>query len=207
MNKMIVVLSVSIWLSTVVAGLGILSVYDYTPGRQTRVLGAWPSQSRIPRSPVEPTLIMFAHPHCPCTRASIGELMVLMTHCTNQVKAYIVFFQPKDSDDKWTQTDLWRSAAEIPGVTVLADCESREATAFQATTSGQVMLYDTKGNLLFTGGITESRGHYGDSAGLAAIINLLHGQTASLAGTPVFGCSLLDPATLSLKGGSTCPRL
>jgi hypothetical protein len=136
---------------------------------------------------------MFAHPHCPCTRASIGELAVLMTHCQNQIKACVVFFQPKGSSQDWPHTDLWRSAAAIPGVTVRPDEDGIEAKCFQATTSGHVVLYDAQGKLVFSGGITSSRGHAGDNAGRSEIMQWLRYETAAGSETPVFGCSLLDP--------------
>ena len=113
----------AIWLSAVGIGLGALLVYEYTPGQEAVVPNHWPEQSNIPHTQGQPTLIMFAHPRCPCTRASIGELSMLMTHCQNRVKARVVFFQPKGSAEDWTQTDLWRSAAAIPGVTAQADEE------------------------------------------------------------------------------------
>ena len=61
--------------------------------------------------------------------------------------------------------------------------------AFGAFTSGQVFLYGTSGELLFSGGITGSRGHEGDNAGRDAVESLLDRRNAP-AHTPVFGCSL-----------------
>ena len=196
----------SIWLAAVSVGSGVLMVYEYIPGQAAHVPSTWPTQSKIPRATDQPTLIMFAHPDCPCTRASIGELMELMTHCQNKVKAYVVFLQPKGSDENWLHTDVWRSAEAIPGVAVQADEEGIEARNFQATTSGQVVLYNGRGSLLFRGGITSSRGHYGDNTGLSAIILLLHDKTASTVETPVFGCSLLDPKPGQITGRITCTR-
>ena len=39
---------------------------------------------------------------------------------------------------------------------------------FGAETSGQTLLYDRDGRLLFSGGTTGSRGHDGDNAGFAS---------------------------------------
>jgi hypothetical protein len=118
---------------------------------------------------------------------------VLMTHCQNRVKCCVVFYQPAGSGEDWPRTDLWRSAEAIPGVTVRADEAGAEARSFQVTTSGRVVLYDVDGKLLFSGGITSSRGHYGDNAGRSAVTQLLHHEVANTPETPVFGCSLLDP--------------
>jgi len=206
MTKSFMLLLTSIWLGAVSFGVGFLTEYEYTPGKATSIPSEWPLQSKLQRTAGQPTLVMFAHPDCPCTRASIGELAVLMTHCQNRVKAYVVFLYPKGSSDNWLHTDLWRSAESIPGVDVQADEDGNEAGNFQATTSGQVVLYDAVGNLLFRGGITSSRGHYGDSAGLSDIIRLLHHEAACTQETPVFGCSLIDPKSNHSPGSTACSR-
>jgi hypothetical protein len=183
----------SVWLASVSAGLGILWEYEEAPGRVGSVPAQWPAHSKIPRVPGEPTLIMFAHPKCPCTRASLRELMVLMTHCQHQVNARVLFLQPKGSAEDWLRTDLWSGAEAIPGVMVRADEEGKEAGCFQVATSGHVVLYDADGRLLFSGGITSSRGHSGDNAGRTVLTELIHHQKAGGWETPVFGCSLLNP--------------
>ena len=204
MKKHFSALLAAIWLAAVCIGLGTLWVYEYTPGKEAVVPNHWPVQSKIPHTQGQPSLIMFAHPHCPCTRASIGELSMLMTHCQNRVKARVVFFQPKGSAEDWTQTDLWRSAAAIPGVTAQADEEGTETRRFQVTTSGHVVLYDADGKLLFNGGITSSRGHSGDNAGRSAITHLLDHETADVSITPVFGCSLFDPKQKGPEQDAVC---
>jgi hypothetical protein len=133
---------------------------------------------------------MLAHPHCPCTRASLGELARLMAQAQGRVTAYVLFVKPSDFPDGWEKTDLLTSASAIPGVTVVRDDEGVEAGRFRAATSGQTMLYDAGGKLLFSGGITSARGHEGDNAGRAAIVSLLTTDEAGQGGTPVFGCPL-----------------
>jgi hypothetical protein len=194
-----------LWLAAVGCGTGILLVYDYTPGKDEKSAPkSWSASSGIPHRTDLPTLVMFAHPKCPCTRASIGELAALMTQCQGKVNATVVFFRPKGTGEDWAHTDLWRSAAAIPGVTVRADEDGREAANFQATTSGRVVLYDAGGRLLFSGGITESRGHSGDNAGRIAIVDLLkHGVAADRA-TPTFGCSLLNPEAKDFAIQASC---
>jgi len=49
--------------------------------------------------------------------------------------------------------------------------------------------------LVFSGGITQSRGHAGDNAGENAIISLINTRAADQAKTPVFGCSLTEKKT------------
>jgi hypothetical protein len=104
------------------------------------------------------------------------------------------------------RTDLWDSAQNIPGVTVLADRAGVEAGRFNGVTSGIAMLYDVDGRLLFSGGITDSRGHSGDNQGREAIVSLLTGDGNTQSVTPVFGCSLLDEDPSCAEGEKVCSK-
>ncbi len=121
-----------------------------------------------------------------------------------KIHAYVLFLKPKESDAEWQETDLRRSAASIPGVAVLSDVDGVEAYRFGAETSGHVLLYDHDGSLLFSGGITESRGHAGDNAGESVIEALVNNQSPARASTFVFGCALNNR---SQKGDTAeCPK-
>ncbi len=146
------------------------------------------------------TLLMFVHPQCPCTRASIEELNRLLARTEARVTARVLFFKPSGFPADWTRTGLWRSTAAIPGVTVVEDVDGAQARLFGAETSGYVLLYDTQGQLEFKGGITGSRGHAGDNAGENAVCSLLAGKTASLKQTQVYGCSLLGKCEMPTEG-------
>lgn len=186
------------WALITGVGLHFLWSYENAPGPTATVPSHWPSDSRVHPATDRATLIMLAHPHCPCTRASIGELARLMAQAQGRVKAYVLFVKPADSADDWEKTDLWQSAASIPGVSVVVD-DGAEALRFHAVTSGQTALYDVEGHLLFSGGITASRGHSGDNAGRSAIVSLLNTGNAEQTETAVFGCSLHAPR-------SDCPE-
>ena len=137
----------------------------YDGGCCRRRAGHWPQASCIHLSDQCHTLVMFAHPKCPCTRASLGELAKILTRCPNTVTPHVVFFKPSDTSEKWDHTDQWLTAAGTPGVNVIRDIDGVEASLFQATTSGQTLLYNAAGELLFSGGITLARGHAGDNPG------------------------------------------
>jgi hypothetical protein len=180
-----------LWLSASVWGIFYLARYENTPAA---VNGAYPSvfptESRLERNALHPTLIFFAHPKCPCTRASLRELARLMTDADGKLQVYVVFIQPKDESEDWTQTDLRAKAEAIPNVRVVIDEGEREAQVFNAQTSGLTLLYDRGGNLRFDGGITAARGHEGDNAGRSAIFQILTEEADQTAETPVFGCPL-----------------
>ena len=194
-SRMILIATGALWLLVICTGIGLLWSYERAPGVASAALEQWPADSRIPHAADRATLVMLAHPHCPCTRASLGELARLMAQSRGRVQAYVLFVKPSDFPDGWEQTDLLTSASAIPGVTVVRDDEGVEAARFRAATSGQTMLYDAGGRLLFSGGITSARGHEGDNAGRAAIVSLLTTDEAGQTGTPVFGCPLFAEGT------------
>jgi hypothetical protein len=179
------------WLAAVAFGLGFLLQYESTPGPVGVVGASWPATSSIQRSGPNPTLVMLAHPHCPCTRASIGELAQIVAETQGKLKAYVLFTKPPGTGADWDDTELRRSAAAIPGVAVVTDANGTEARRFGAETSGHTLLFAPDGALLFSGGITASRGHAGRNAGESAIIAAVNGQRSERARTPVFGCSLI----------------
>lgn len=181
------------WLIFVVIGLWVLLGYENAPGLAATPPAHWPDDSPIQRTPDQSTLVILAHPHCPCTRATIGELAAIMAHSQGRLTAYVLFLKPEGVADEWEMTDLWLSASRIPGVQVIQDKDGREAQRFHAATSGQAILYDPQGRLLFTGGITASRGHSGDNEGRSAIVSLVNAEAAGRRETAVFGCPLFDP--------------
>jgi len=181
-----------LWLGGVLAGTFVMGRYANSPGQPAAPPLSWPGASRVSRVQDRQTLVMFVHPHCPCSRASVGELALLMAHAQGRVDAHVLFLQPAQMESSWVQSDTWREAERIPGVTVHGDLNGREARLFRAETSGDTVLYDTKGGLVFHGGITVSRGHSGDNPGRDALQAMLLGMPASRTNTPVFGCSLFE---------------
>jgi hypothetical protein len=179
-----------LWVVGIAVGMPILINYENRPAPPGTAPEIWPKDSRIQRVPSLPTLVIFGHPHCPCTRATIGELALIMTRLKGQLSASVVFIKPTGTQDNWEQTDLWRTASSIPGVTVMSDPGGIETDRFHAQGSGQTNLYSAEGRLLFSGGITASRGHYGDNAGRTAIVDLVATGKSTRTRTPVFGCYL-----------------
>lgn len=181
-----------VWLLAAVAGLSVLWKYDNEPGVAATAPARWPAASAIARTPGKPTLILFAHPHCSCTPASLSELSEVLARATTRPATYVVFLKPEGFTEGWEQTSLWKTAASIPGVTLVRDDDGREARRFGSATSGQTLLYDTDGARQFSGGITGSRAHAGDNAGRRSLVALLGGERTTVASTSVFGCPLFS---------------
>lgn len=181
-----------VWLASVTAGLAWLAAYDNAPGTPAHAPASWPPQSHLARDKAGPTLVLLAHPRCVCTRATLGELSELMARAREKPKAYVVFIKPAGTSSTFDDTDLWRIAQGIPGVTVVRDDDGQETERFGAETSGQALLYDASGRLIFGGGITGSRGHPGDNLGRASILALVNREAGSRPVTSVFGCPLFN---------------
>jgi hypothetical protein len=172
-------------------GSFILAREEYTPVCPSSIATAFPPGSALQLAAHEPTLILFAHPLCPCTEATLQELKDLLTDNSNKVSVVIVFSIPPGLPANWKQGDLWQSATRNPSFRVVQDSEGREARRFGVTGSGHCLLYSPSGRLLFSGGITGSRGHMGENPGRLALVALITNGHAAINHTPVFGCSLL----------------
>ena len=179
------------WLSVVSGGMAVVWSYHHRPGEPAEAPSHWPAGSQIRRGDGY-TLVLLAHPKCPCTRATLEELSKLLAHTQGRLTTFVLFVKPRGTPDNWNQTDLWHRAAELPDVSVLNDVDGVEAKRFGAYVSGQALLYDAKGNLVFHGGITESRGQIGDNAGRSAVEALVNQGTSDRDRTMVFGCPLFD---------------
>jgi glyoxylase-like metal-dependent hydrolase (beta-lactamase superfamily II) len=137
---------------------------------------------------------MLAHPNCPCTRASLAELEILTAKLQGRLSAFVLFSRPAATADDVRTSGLWKRAAGIPGVSVQFDEAGLETAQFGGLVSGQTIVYDPQGNLVFSGGITAARGHQGDNNGLDSVVLAVTGKLNKRAQAPVFGCALGNPS-------------
>lgn len=174
------------WLALVTGGFWLWERYDGTPG----TVGA-----RAVAADVATTgrwrLTVFAHPRCPCTRATLREAAELATAATD-VSVRVLFVRPAGGPDGWERGEAWELATRIPGAEVACDATGAEARRFGAETSGQAVLTDPTGRAVFRGGLTQARGRTGASAGRRAVLAWVRGENAA-PDAPVFGCPLFAP--------------
>jgi hypothetical protein len=183
------------WLALVVVGIHAMWRYAKTPGVAAHAPPSWPDQSALRRDSGVYTLVMFAHPQCSCTRASLNELARLVSRHDGKLSTHVVFAEPEGAPARWLESSTVRAARSMKHVQVFEDRGGRESRRFGSATSGQVLLYDFEGQLAFSGGITGSRGHEGDNLGQARLSALISGVTGGRAGdvvSSVFGCQLWD---------------
>ena len=176
-------------------GVGMLLAGDYAarPGRGASPPTEWPSGSPIHPDGRRPTLLLFLHPRCPCSRASVAELATIAFTCGDRVSVIVILLQPGDGRPGWSEADLETDLALLPRKGTWHDPGGAEARRFGVFTSGHVLLYDLTGHLIFSGGITPGRGHQGANDGREAVLAGILGSGGGRSVHPVFGCALATP--------------
>jgi len=183
-----------LWLAAIAGSAYAVVEYQYTPGVGARPPAQFSGDERIKLSPDRNTLIMLAHPLCPCTDASVNELSAMLARNSDKLKTYVLFLSPSTPPSDWDAHSRLRQKVErIQGVTVLEDIDGKAARQFNAMTSGQTFVYSPSGALLFNGGITAARGQIGDNTGIRSLISTLESRPAEAHTALVFGCPLSTP--------------
>ena len=194
------------WLVMTVGTMAAFWSYEATPGEKAHVAASAPATSSVILTPGRKSLLVFIHPKCACTKATLSELRTIWNGLTPEITPACTFIlrQPAQTGNAWRETDIERACREFIGTQIIDDYAGAEAQRFGVTTSGTCLLYDQEGQLLFAGGITASRGHIGP----AASQEVLREQLASSSGAPivgnaqthsdddrcpVFGCPLFSP--------------
>lgn len=198
-------LAIVAWTAFVVAGLWVAGDYAATAGTRGEAPIAWPSTASFSPSPGKKTLVMFAHPRCPCTRASLSELDRLMAAASDDVEAYVLIARPAALDAAWVETDLVAHARRIPRTRVVEDPGSLEAARFGAETSGHLFVYDERGTLELSGGLTAARGHEGQSLGRDDVLAVLSRRAPVTRTHEVFGCPIAAGPTASPRADGPTP--
>ncbi len=178
---MVVVALLSAWAAAVLGGFVLLERHANAagvPATPPNRAAAMPSR-----------LLVFLHPKCPCAASTVSELERLMPAVQGRAEVRVCIFAPSEKGLDWPKGALCRRVREIPGLKVVMDQDGALAKEFGVRTSGQVMLYDRRGALAFSGGITAARGHEGRAVGQSAILDSIEGREPRVKGAPVFGCA------------------
>ena len=179
------------WGIAVAAGTLFLGAYAATPGAAGEALSHWPGDSKVPLDRQRPTLLMFLHPLCPCSSASVDELTEIIGRCPDRVQAHAVILRTPVVDSACGPR-IDRQLQDVQGLTLWHDDGGALSRRFGVLTSGHVLLYDPSGRLLYSGGITRAHGHRGANFGSRAVLAALRGESAEQTGAPAFGCPLFE---------------
>lgn len=183
-------LILGVWLALIISAYGYLVLYAATPGQDADPPRLWPRDTTMVLAQNQPTMIVFLHPKCVCSRATVAEMSRIMTKGKDKVKVYVLMLLPDGLEADWARSDLWQQARDIPSVTALIDRDGHESNRFNCQTSGHILVYKPNGKLVFSGGITASRGHEGENNGRSAVEALILNKTPDTESNPVFGCPL-----------------
>jgi hypothetical protein len=167
------------------AGGAFLLNYQMIPGSQT----PGPAKIVTAKVPKKPKLMLFLHPKCPCSRATVEELDRLHAATAGRFDVNVFFVGPAIAKSSWTESKLVARARTIPGAEIVYDAGGKLAKQYGALTSGQTFVFDTSGKRVFQGGLTASRGHEGDNPGRASLEQYVATGKIAATQTPVFGCA------------------
>ncbi|MBC7537712.1 MAG: hypothetical protein H7281_02735 [Bacteriovorax sp.] len=181
-----------IWLVLCLAGLSALNWYKLLPGPVGKISVFWPHNIPLERDRSVYNLVLFAHPKCECTHASLIELEKLLIETKKKMKVVIFFYHPKGTEPGWTSGDSKDLSLKLKMTEVYDDRGGEIARRFGAMTSGQVMVYNPDGKLVFAGGITESRGHIGSNPGTRSIASVVTKGVPIISNQNTFGCLLFS---------------
>jgi len=180
------------WTLCVAGGFVALWVHAAKQGSLGGPISHWPAESTLPLHADLPTLVVFIHPECPCSRATLDHLRPLAEKGDTSI--VLVTMTPPIGESTLPRGvgchQQIASLAEKPNVVRIDDVGGDEAKRFDATTSGSCFLFTPDSRSVFQGGVTSGRGHRGANAGLRMMTDRIGGKSESAATYPVFGCSL-----------------
>lgn len=133
-----------------------------------------------------PVFLVFVHPKCSCSKATITELSKLMPSLEG-VSVKIIFNQYAKDED-WVRGELWQQALKIEGAEMISDFGGKITAEYGVKTSGHSFLFDENGKQIFSGGLTIARGHEGASAGAEFLKQWKKQQKKETFFERVFGC-------------------
>lgn len=181
---------VSVWVILIGGAFTALLGYHNVPGQRSDLGTVWPTNNSIKLDTQRANLMVFIHPQCPCSVASLNELARIQSICGIRLNTHVIFYSP--SGMGWEDTSKVRQALAIPNIHITNDVDGQLAQQFGALTSGHALLYSSNGRRIFSGGITPARGHEGENLGRSSIVQyVLEGET-EYERTNVFGCPIFD---------------
>ncbi len=175
------------------AGLGMIAANRYAtlPAALTAGPEVWPDVA-LALADDSPTLVLFIHPACPCTRATLHELERAYVEVGRVFHTrFVVTGDPAERTSIHDEVDRIAAAfAQSGRVTVTQDPDGEVARAFAASTSGEAFVYRPDGTLVFQGGLTSARSHEGPNRGHDAIVALMRDPSVERGSEPAYGCGL-----------------
>jgi hypothetical protein len=178
-----------IWLCGIGWTWTALNIHTFRPEQTVSVIMLHPEkqpQAIIPKS----RIVMFAHPLCPCTRASLIKLGEVALQVKDQSQIRVVFVTRGLNPEDVTTSKTLALARQLKHVTTELDESGTEECLYQATVSGEVFAFDAQGERIFHGGLTSGRGHLGVASSQEYLEQLITGKATEPLDAAVYGCRL-----------------
>jgi hypothetical protein len=182
----------AVWFGGLLATFYLVWRYKMSPGPLAEAPETWPEASAVRWSPDVANIVMFAHPQCPCTRASLVELARLADEVRARAKVHVVIIHPDDTPIDFIEGEIANRTAALPNADVIIDHGGKEAERFGAVVSGSTVVYSRDGKLVFRGGLTTARGHEGRGPAHDRILAAIVAAPVDRHDAPTFGCSLRE---------------
>ncbi len=178
-------------------GFALLTDYSTRPGPESDVLLRI-SSDELPgiqsTDGDSPTIILFYHPKCPCTFATIRCLERLSTNFRTQPQIHAFAYRPQDESDTWIDSRSTRVLRNLEDIRIHPDIDGERFRRFGVRVSGHILIYDKNCDLTFSGGITPFRSHEGDCRASQQFVRCANDEIDECTRWPVFGCVVCEHA-------------
>ncbi|GIX00102.1 MAG: hypothetical protein KatS3mg111_3434 [Pirellulaceae bacterium] len=187
--RLIVLLGLYVlWGSSIVWGVSRVLNYSFS--------GDYPTESspdavgEMATSTADFHVLVFVHPKCPCSMATIDNLGRLLPRCPANYAVTAIVFVPEGKDKEWaTETATFAALERLPHTRIEFDTGGTRIRQWNVRRSGHVIVKAPDGSVAFSGGITLERGHAGESLGTVSMMRVLMQQSPPARAVPVFGCT------------------
>lgn len=187
-----------VWFVSVAFGFSTMMIHDTKPSQEAAApLTMYKEEAQL-ADDRNFTMVVFLHPRCPCSVATLDCLDRLLARPENakKMRAVVYLVCPPGTDRDWA-APLYEKCKTLPSARIAFDDCGRTANKYGARSSGQVLLYSPQGELVFSGGLTNARGQFGESGAELAIQEIISRKSTTTVGQsffrhPVFGCALLN---------------
>lgn len=145
-------------------------------------------------------IVIFAHPFCPCTQATLDKLDESLTRFPAKTSIRVIFVIEGLERSSVEESSSIAFARRLPKVEVQFDDTGEAVLHWGARVSGEVFAFNRSGHCVFHGGLTSGRGHKGDSLGQKELERRAAGGCDEQYAGPVFGCALPSRTLLTDRG-------
>lgn len=176
-----------VWIAVCLSILYLLAEYSSLKGVRGINPNKFPVEGNINFIEDKFNLLFFVHPKCPCTLASFNELKKITSRISKPYVTKVIFSIPEGFSNDWAkESRLYKNASFLGEKNLVLDKDEFNSKLFNIKTSGHLLIYNSKRELIYSGGVTGSRAHEGDNLYSDNALKAI--ETNSSQEGEVFGC-------------------